>query len=69
VEQAVVCAVLNTSQAGACILVASAEGYPDDFNLIMDADGTTHACHVVWRTRTRLGVSFRQASGPADGVV
>jgi hypothetical protein len=66
--QPVVCAVLNSSQGEACILVASTKGYPDDFELTMDVDGATHVCRVVWRTETRLGVSFRQGLGGAERV-
>jgi hypothetical protein len=68
VTQAVVCAVLNSSQNEACILVTSTQGYPDDFELTMDVDGTTHVCRVLWRTGTRLDVSFRQEFGDAGGM-
>jgi hypothetical protein len=68
VTQSVACAVLNSSQNEACMLVASTQGYPDDFELTMDADGTTHVCRVLWRTGTRLGVLFRQEFGDAAGI-
>jgi hypothetical protein len=57
--ESVICTVVNLSQGGACIFMRQTDGVPDDFQLTMDADGTTHACRAIWRTKTRLGVSFR----------
>ena len=59
-SQPVVCAVLNFSRAGACILVADTADVPDDFTLILDVDRATVTCRVAWRTRTKLGVSFQR---------
>jgi PilZ domain len=53
------CRVRNLSPAGACLEVASQAGIPDDFVLVVDSDHLQQACHVIWRTATRLGVEFR----------
>ena len=55
------CRVRNLSPAGACLEVASQVGIPDDFVLVVDSDHLHQACHVIWRTATRLGVEFRAA--------
>jgi hypothetical protein len=53
------CRVRNLSPAGACLEVASQIGIPDEFTLVIDADHLREACHVIWRTATRMGVEFR----------
>ena len=52
------CRVRNLSPAGACLEVASQTGIPDDFTLLIDSDHLKTPCRVIWRTATRLGVSF-----------
>jgi hypothetical protein len=59
----VACAILNQSRTGACLLVASTDGIPDTFDLVIDvaeseseSPGTASACSVMWRTATRVGV-------------
>ena len=52
------CRVRNLSPAGACLEVASQLGIPDDFTLAIDIDHLTQPCHVIWRTATRMGVTF-----------
>jgi hypothetical protein len=49
------------SQAGACLEVSSPIGIPNDFILVVDYNKLKQACHVVWRSDTRLGVEFRTA--------
>ena len=51
------CTVRNLSESGARLKVASIIGIPDTFDLAMD-DGRKHACTVVWRTATEIGVKF-----------
>ncbi len=53
------CRVRNLSPGGACLEVASQVGIPDDFVLVVEIDHLQQACHVIWRTATRLGVEFR----------
>lgn len=52
------CRVRNLSEAGACLEVASPIGIPDDFMLVVEVDHLRQPCHVIWRTATRMGVSF-----------
>jgi hypothetical protein len=52
------CRVRNLSPAGACLEVASQIGIPDDFVLVVEVDHVKAPCHVIWRTATRLGVTF-----------
>jgi hypothetical protein len=58
-ESGIHCAVLNSSAGGLCLLVASAEGIPSEFDLIVDADGSRRACAVVWTSDNRIGVRFK----------
>ena len=37
-------------------------GIPEDFELVIEHDHFRSACHVIWRTATRLGVEFRDAA-------
>ena len=55
------CRVRNMSAAGACLEVSSQFGIPNDFVLVISYDKFKQACHVVWRSDTRLGVEFRAA--------
>jgi hypothetical protein len=52
------CAVLDLSDGGACVIVASTTDVPDSFEMTTDRDGLTRACKVVWRRGNRLGLSF-----------
>jgi len=54
------CRVRNLSPAGACLEVASQIGIPDDFMLVVKVDHLKAPCHVIWRTATRLGVTFNR---------
>ncbi|WP_296524869.1 PilZ domain-containing protein [Rhodoplanes sp.] len=52
------CAVRNLSDTGACLQVHSGTfGIPREFELQLDG-GLRHPCKVMWRTESRLGVSF-----------
>ena len=51
------CMVRNLSQAGAKVQFESTVDIPADFQLRFE-DGTTHGCHVRWRTARELGVEF-----------
>ena len=53
------CRVRNLSPIGACLEVASQVGIPDDFVLVIEHDHLRQACHVIWRTATRMGVAFQ----------
>ena len=53
------CTVRNLSDTGACLVVTSQVGVPDDFDLVLDSDRSVRRCHVEWRTGAKIGVSFR----------
>ena len=52
------CTVRNLTKLGALLIITSPVGVPDAFDLRFEADGTTRACRVIWRTDNRLGVEF-----------
>jgi hypothetical protein len=51
------CTIRNLSATGALLQVSSTFGLPTDFDLLIGSE--RRSCHVVWRTDTRLGVTFR----------
>ena len=53
------CTIRNLSDTGACLLVASPVGIPDDFDLVLGDGGATKHCRVEWRSGNKIGVSFR----------
>jgi hypothetical protein len=52
------CAILNVSDGGACLLVASTVCIPQKFELAIESSFKHRSCSVAWRTATRLGVKF-----------
>ena len=52
------CAVVDLSDSGACVIVASTTDVPDTFELTTDRDGLTRDCKVIWRRGNRIGLSF-----------
>src|SRR5262245_57320611 len=57
------CVIRNQSDTGACLQVSNPAGVPARFELI--GDGASHACHVIWRSETRIGIEFSAADAPA----
>jgi hypothetical protein len=53
------CTVRNLSDGGACLEVATSVGVPDDFDLIIEPEGSSRSCHVAWRSEHRIGAAFR----------
>ena len=53
------CTVRNVSDRGACLLVTSPLGIPENFNLLLDAEKTSKPCRVVWQKETQIGVEFQ----------
>jgi len=51
-----VCSVRNISTTGACLQVSTTYGIPASFDVIIE--GIRRPCRSVWRTDTKLGVSF-----------
>jgi hypothetical protein len=52
------CRVRNMSPAGALLEVDSQVGIPEEFVLVIESDRLRQSCRVIWRTATRLGVTF-----------
>ena len=52
------CTVLNLTNAGACISLTSPICAHDSFGLTFDHALSTRACHVIWRSENKIGVSF-----------
>jgi hypothetical protein len=50
------CSVRNISTAGACLQVSTTYGIPVSFDVIIE--GARRPCRSVWRTDTKLGVTF-----------
>ncbi|MBR0966311.1 PilZ domain-containing protein [Bradyrhizobium diazoefficiens] len=55
---AIDCTVRNFSETGAALDVTSPVGIPEQFTLVIQADGTRLSCTVVWRKEKRIGVRF-----------
>jgi len=53
--------IRNISETGACLVVASPIGLPNDFDLVIDSDRAIKRCRVAWRAGTKIGVSFEAA--------
>jgi hypothetical protein len=52
------CTVRNLSDTGAALDVTSPVGIPQEFTLVVAADGMHQHCTVVWRKEKRIGVRF-----------
>jgi len=50
------CAVRNLSNTGACLQLSTTYGIPMSFDIVLD--GVRRPCRVVWRTDTKMGVTF-----------
>jgi hypothetical protein len=55
---AIDCTIRNLSNTGAALDVTSPIGIPDQFILVLPADGLHAPCHIVWRKEKRIGVTF-----------
>lgn len=61
-QAALPCVVRDFSDDGARLQVACGEAVPNTFDLIVELDGISCPCEVVWRQETRVGVRFTEAS-------
>ena len=51
--------IVDISESGAQLELFDTEGIPEEFSLLVGGHGAVkRLCHVVWRTRDRLGVKF-----------
>jgi hypothetical protein len=56
-QKSIDCRIVNVSDTGACLRVATTMGIPDVVYLTMD-EGTMRRCRAAWRSAHRLGVSY-----------
>ena len=52
------CVVRNLTNHGAFLQLPSTRDITTDFDLSFDQGRTLRKCHVIWRTFTKVGVSF-----------
>jgi hypothetical protein len=52
------CTVVNLTNVGLCLHVPSSVGIPHTFGLSFDHARSSRQCRAIWRTDSRLGVSF-----------
>jgi hypothetical protein len=57
------CTIRDLTNLGAGLDVASSLALPESFDLVFGSIHARRPCRVMWRTETRLGVSFE---GRAD---
>jgi len=51
--------IVDISESGAQLELFDTEGIPDEFSLLVGGHGAVkRLCHVIWRSRDRLGVKF-----------
>ena len=52
------CTVINLTNLGSCVCLASSVGIPESFALSFDRARSSRPCRVIWRTEKKLGISF-----------
>jgi PilZ domain-containing protein/PAS domain-containing protein len=57
-RESMTCTVRNISATGASIEGANLTRTPDHFVLVLEMESAARSCKVVWRSKTRMGVSF-----------
>src|ERR1700737_14313 len=57
-RESMTCPVRNISATGASIEGANLTRTPDHFVLVLEMESAARSCKVVWRSKTRIGVSF-----------
>ena len=63
------CVVCNISSGGACIRVASQQGVPNEFDLVINKNNSIKRCRVAWRKADRVGLQFIGESGAPRAAV
>ncbi|HVZ52251.1 MAG TPA: PilZ domain-containing protein [Pseudolabrys sp.] len=63
------CLLSDMSETGARIDVENAGQVPEQFMLLLSANGAARrACRVVWRTSNQIGVRFELAAGAGQNA-
>jgi hypothetical protein len=62
----VACFVMDISEGGAGLHVASMAGVPDTFELLVHGESERRPCKVAWKMGKRVGVSFLAVGQSAD---
>lgn len=52
------CTVRNLTNDGACLVVSSPIGVPDNFDLLIPIDNLKRSCRVIWKSADKIGVMF-----------
>jgi len=52
------CTVVNLTNVGSCIKMASSVGLPNSFALSFDRALSSRECRVIWRAENKLELSF-----------
>lgn len=52
------CTVRNISETGALLDVLTPLFIPDRFTLVVQSQQLKRPCHIVWRSKKRMGVAF-----------
>jgi diguanylate cyclase (GGDEF)-like protein len=60
------CIVRNLSDGGTCLQVDTTAGLPQSFELLIDGEGASRRCRLIWQSETRIGVECREPVRPAD---
>jgi PilZ domain len=53
------CMVRNLSRTGACLLVPNVIGVPTTFELLIEGEGASRPCKMIWNNQNRIGIEFR----------
>jgi hypothetical protein len=59
------CTVKNISETGAMLQVSTTLGIPASFDIVLE--GARRHCHSVWRTDTRIGITFEPVISDGSG--
>jgi hypothetical protein len=52
------CTVINLTNLGSCVYLPSSARIPNSFALSFDRARSSRRCRVIWRTESKLGISF-----------
>ena len=50
--------IRNLTKNGACLVVESQAGVPDQFSLLIKPENIKRDCQVAWRLADKIGIRF-----------